>query len=114
MWLLWIVWAGIVTAYAVSLVGPKPAPVVLAPADRAALDTATAASQQAAQQALQAQQTLQALQTGQLFQPGFQGQVAPQTSATASGFLVWRGEVDQDGAHIVYDVLGNPHRVYGA
>jgi hypothetical protein len=92
--------------------------VSMPPDQIAQLQAATAASQQAAQQALQAQQTLQALQSGSLFDPGFQGQVpagtpAP-TTASVSGVLVWRGEVTQDGGQVVYDVIGNPHVVYGA
>ena len=110
--LILLVGLGVVTAYVVSVIGPAPKPVALSPEAQAQLNQATAASQQAAAQALQAQQTLQALQTGQLFQPGFQGQAT--SSATASGVLVWRGEVTQDGAHVVYDALGTPHYVYGA
>lgn len=108
---------GVVTAYVVSLVGPAPKPVPLDAATLAQLQANTAASQQAAQQALQAQQTLQALQSGSLFQPGFQGQVpagTPAPTASVSGVLVWRGEVTRDGGHLVYDAVGNPHVVYGA
>jgi uncharacterized membrane protein len=106
--LLLLVGLGVVTAYVVSLVGPAPKPVPLSPQALAQLNAATAASQQAAQQALQAQQTLSALQSGQLFEPGFQGQ----PGSTVSGVLVWRGEVAADGARIVYDASGTPHREY--
>jgi hypothetical protein len=107
--LLLLVGLGVVTAYVVAIVGPPPKPAPIDARSLAQLQAATAASQQAAQQALQAQQTLQALQSGQLFEPGFQGQ-----AASVSGVLLWRGEVATDGARIVYDAAGTPHREYSA
>ena len=101
---------GVGTAYLVSLIGPPPRPAPLTPQTQAQLDATTAAAQQAATSASQAQATMAALQSGELFQPGFQGQ----PGTTVSGVLLWRGETAADGARIVYDASGTPHRVYGA
>jgi len=103
---LWLIGLGVVTAYVVAMVGPKPPPSTLTDAQLAQLQASNAeAARQAASQAAS-----QALQQGQLFEPGFQGQ----PGASVSGALFWRGELAPDGAKIVYDVRGNPHHVYGA
>jgi hypothetical protein len=104
-WIL-LVGVGILTAYAVSLVGPAPKPVALSPQAQAQLQQAAeaAAAAQAASQA-----ATQALQAQQAQVPS--GIPAP--TASVSGVLVWRGEVTQDGGQIVYDARGQSHVVYG-
>ena len=114
--LLWLMGAGVLTAYVVWLVGPPAKPSVLTQAqlDQLAASNAATASE-AAHQAL-AQQPVAGVP--QLFEPGFQGQpgasVAGLQGASVAGALFWRGEFAPDGARIVYDVRGQPHHVYGA